>query len=71
MINLLTLSILLLFIADPIHRPCFCPSFTPSLSPLSTVNGKKPVWTMIEPKSSMPPARAGHCAASYDGKVYM
>ncbi|KAG0290275.1 Negative regulator of mitotic exit [Linnemannia gamsii] len=38
---------------------------------MKTLNGKNPVWTMIEPKSSMPPARAGHCAASYDGKVYI
>ncbi|KAF9122208.1 Negative regulator of mitotic exit [Mortierella sp. 14UC] len=38
---------------------------------LKTLNGKHPVWTMIEPKSSMPPARAGHCAAAYDGKVYI
>ncbi|KAG0275451.1 Negative regulator of mitotic exit [Linnemannia exigua] len=38
---------------------------------LKTLNGKNPVWTMIEPKSSMPPARAGHCAAAYDGKVYI
>ncbi|KAF8936734.1 Negative regulator of mitotic exit [Haplosporangium gracile] len=38
---------------------------------MKTLNGKNPAWTMIEPKSSMPPARAGHCAASYDGKVYI
>ncbi|KAK3838933.1 MAG: hypothetical protein J3R72DRAFT_423130 [Linnemannia gamsii] len=38
---------------------------------LKTLNGKHPVWTMIEPKSSMPPARAGHCAAAYEGKVYI
>ncbi|KAF9154358.1 Negative regulator of mitotic exit [Linnemannia schmuckeri] len=38
---------------------------------MKTLNGKNPVWTMIEPKSTMPPARAGHCAAAYDGKVYI
>ncbi|KAF9919455.1 Negative regulator of mitotic exit [Linnemannia zychae] len=38
---------------------------------MKTLNGKNPVWTMIEPKSSLPPARAGHCAAAFDGKVYI
>ncbi|KAG0045353.1 Negative regulator of mitotic exit [Gryganskiella cystojenkinii] len=36
-----------------------------------TLNGKRPVWTQLDPKSDLPPARAGHCAASFDGKVYI
>ncbi|KAG0207349.1 Negative regulator of mitotic exit [Mortierella sp. GBA30] len=38
---------------------------------LKTLNGKHPTWTQLEPKSDVPPARAGHCAAAYDGKVYI
>ncbi|KAF9182565.1 Negative regulator of mitotic exit [Haplosporangium sp. Z 767] len=38
---------------------------------LKTLNGKRPAWTMLEPKSGLPPARAGHCAAAYDGKIYI
>ncbi|KAF9083945.1 Negative regulator of mitotic exit [Mortierella sp. AD031] len=38
---------------------------------MKTLNGKNPAWKMIEPKSSLPPARAGHCAAAFDGKVYI
>ncbi|CAO3569044.1 unnamed protein product [Mortierella alpina] len=38
---------------------------------LKTLNGKRPAWTQLEPKSDVPPARAGHCAAAYDGKVYI
>ncbi|KAF9998100.1 Negative regulator of mitotic exit [Entomortierella chlamydospora] len=38
---------------------------------MKTLNGKHPKWSLIEPKSSLPPARAGHCAATYDGKVYI
>ncbi|KAF9343975.1 Negative regulator of mitotic exit [Mortierella sp. AD094] len=38
---------------------------------MKTLNGKHPKWTLIEPKSGLPPARAGHCAASYEGKVYI
>ncbi|KAG0244989.1 Negative regulator of mitotic exit [Mortierella sp. GBA43] len=38
---------------------------------MKTLNGKRPNWTTIEPKSDLPPARAGHCAAAYDGKVYI
>ncbi|KAF9570375.1 Negative regulator of mitotic exit [Mortierella alpina] len=35
------------------------------------LNGKRPAWTQLEPKSDLPPARAGHCAAAYEGKVYI
>ncbi|ORZ07726.1 hypothetical protein BCR41DRAFT_310675, partial [Lobosporangium transversale] len=38
---------------------------------LKTLNGKRPAWTFLEPKSDLPPARAGHCAVSYNGKVYI
>ncbi|KAF9985403.1 Negative regulator of mitotic exit [Mortierella antarctica] len=38
---------------------------------LKTLNGKRPAWTQLEPKSELPPARAGHCAAAYEGKVYI
>ncbi|KAF9365637.1 Negative regulator of mitotic exit [Mortierella sp. NVP85] len=38
---------------------------------MKTLNGKNPSWTTIEPKSDLPPARAGHCAVAYDGKVYI
>ncbi|KAF9961433.1 Negative regulator of mitotic exit [Mortierella alpina] len=38
---------------------------------LKTLNGKRPAWTQLEPKSDLPPARAGHCAAAYEGKVYI
>ncbi|KAG0248535.1 Negative regulator of mitotic exit [Mortierella polycephala] len=38
---------------------------------LKTLNGKRPAWTMLAPKSELPPARAGHCATAYDGKVYI
>jgi len=35
------------------------------------VNTSNPKWSRLEPASELPPARAGHCAAAYDGKVYM
>lgn len=38
---------------------------------LNLVNGKNPKWNQLEPISQLPPARAGHSAAAYDGKVYM
>ncbi|GJJ71671.1 hypothetical protein EMPS_04021 [Entomortierella parvispora] len=38
---------------------------------MKTLNGKRPVWTQLEPKSDLPPARAGHCAAAFDGNVYI
>ncbi|KAG0354650.1 Negative regulator of mitotic exit [Podila minutissima] len=38
---------------------------------MKTLNGKNPKWNQLEPKSQLPPARAGHSAAAYDGKVYI
>ncbi|KAI1317687.1 Negative regulator of mitotic exit [Mortierella claussenii] len=38
---------------------------------MKTLNGKHPTWTVLEPKSELPPARAGHCAAAFDGRIYI
>ncbi|KAF8975104.1 Negative regulator of mitotic exit [Entomortierella lignicola] len=38
---------------------------------MKSLNGKHPKWSILEPKSSLPPARAGHCAAAYEGKLYI
>ncbi|KAG0035138.1 Negative regulator of mitotic exit [Podila clonocystis] len=38
---------------------------------MKTLNGKNPKWNQLEPNSQLPPARAGHSAAAYDGKVYI
>ncbi|KAF9431434.1 Negative regulator of mitotic exit [Entomortierella beljakovae] len=38
---------------------------------MKSLNTPTPKWTRLEPASELPPARAGHCAAAYDGKVYI
>ncbi|KAF9391883.1 Negative regulator of mitotic exit [Podila verticillata] len=38
---------------------------------MKSLNGKNPKWNQLEPISQLPPARAGHSAAAYDGKVYI
>ena len=32
---------------------------------------QNPRWEIIEPQTESPPARSGHCAAVYDGKIYI
>ncbi|KAI1299068.1 Negative regulator of mitotic exit [Mortierella claussenii] len=32
---------------------------------------QKPQWEVIEPQTESPPARSGHCAAVYDGRIYI
>ncbi|CAO3573041.1 unnamed protein product [Mortierella alpina] len=32
---------------------------------------QNPKWEIIEPQTESPPARSGHCAAVYDGKIYI
>ncbi|KAF9181997.1 Negative regulator of mitotic exit [Haplosporangium sp. Z 767] len=32
---------------------------------------QNPRWDIIEPQTESPPARSGHCAAVYDGKIYI
>ncbi|KAF9177514.1 Negative regulator of mitotic exit [Haplosporangium sp. Z 767] len=38
---------------------------------MKTLNTANPKWERLEPTSELPPARAGHCAASHDGKIYI
>ncbi|KAF9107841.1 Negative regulator of mitotic exit [Mortierella sp. AM989] len=38
---------------------------------MKSLNTPSPKWSRLEPTSELPPARAGHCAAAYDGKVYI
>ncbi|KAF9354704.1 Negative regulator of mitotic exit [Mortierella sp. AD094] len=38
---------------------------------MKSLNTPNPKWTRLEPTSELPPARAGHCAAAYDGKIYI
>ncbi|KAK3812816.1 MAG: hypothetical protein J3Q66DRAFT_346689 [Benniella sp.] len=38
---------------------------------MKSLNTSNPKWSRLEPASEFPPARAGHCAAAYDGKVYI
>ncbi|KAG0284838.1 Negative regulator of mitotic exit, partial [Linnemannia gamsii] len=37
---------------------------------MKSLNTSNPRWNRLEPASELPPARAGHCAAAHDGKVY-
>ncbi|KAG0055969.1 Negative regulator of mitotic exit, partial [Linnemannia elongata] len=38
---------------------------------MKSLNTSNPRWNRLEPASELPPARAGHCAAAHDGKVYI
>ncbi|KAF9168790.1 Negative regulator of mitotic exit [Actinomortierella ambigua] len=38
---------------------------------MKSLNGNNPRWNKIEPAGPTPPARAGHCAAVYDGRIYI
>ncbi|KAF9428830.1 Negative regulator of mitotic exit [Podila epigama] len=38
---------------------------------MKTLNTPNPKWIRLEPASELPPARAGHCAAAHDGKIYI
>ncbi|KAF9388487.1 Negative regulator of mitotic exit [Podila verticillata] len=38
---------------------------------MKSLNTANPKWNRLEPASELPPARAGHCAAAYDGKFYI
>ncbi|KAF9983898.1 Negative regulator of mitotic exit [Mortierella antarctica] len=38
---------------------------------MKSLNTASPKWTRLEPASDLPPARAGHCAAAHDGKIYI
>ncbi|KAG0340641.1 Negative regulator of mitotic exit [Podila humilis] len=38
---------------------------------MKSLNTANPRWNRLEPASELPPARAGHCAAAHDGKVYI
>ncbi|KAF9315458.1 Negative regulator of mitotic exit [Podila horticola] len=38
---------------------------------MKSLNTASPKWNRLEPASELPPARAGHCAAAYDGKFYI
>ncbi|CAO3563804.1 unnamed protein product [Mortierella alpina] len=38
---------------------------------MKSLNTASPKWNRLEPASDLPPARAGHCAAAHDGKIYI
>ncbi|KAG0207190.1 Negative regulator of mitotic exit [Mortierella sp. GBA30] len=38
---------------------------------MKSLNTASPKWNRLEPASELPPARAGHCAAAHDGKIYI
>ncbi|KAF9563418.1 Negative regulator of mitotic exit [Mortierella alpina] len=38
---------------------------------MKSLNTASPKWNRLEPTSELPPARAGHCAAAHDGKIYI
>ncbi|KAG0231740.1 Negative regulator of mitotic exit [Mortierella sp. GBA43] len=38
---------------------------------MKSLNTPSPKWSRLEPSSESPPARAGHCAAAHDGRVYI
>ncbi|KAF9581901.1 Negative regulator of mitotic exit [Lunasporangiospora selenospora] len=38
---------------------------------MKSLNTSNPKWSRLEPASDLPPARAGHIAAAYDGRIYV
>ncbi|KAG0210498.1 Negative regulator of mitotic exit [Mortierella sp. NVP41] len=38
---------------------------------MKSLNTPNPRWNRLEPASELPPARAGHCAAAHDDKIYI